>query len=70
MVRVKRNFSNQYKQNLSCKFGCIEDDSQEHLLDCKFLINKLEDKFALAEIEYDDIFGNMKQQVEIAKIRL
>ena len=68
MIRVKKNFSKQFSPNLSCKLGCIDEEGQEHLLDCKHILSNLEDKSILAEIEYNDIFKDTKQQVEIAKI--
>jgi hypothetical protein len=67
MVGVKGNFSGLYRNNLKCSFGCNENETQEHLLDCNFLVNKLEDKSILAESEYSDLFGNINQQVEITK---
>ena len=49
-------------------FGCLLEESQEHLMDCIYIIDKLEDKSILAECEYGDIFGKIEQQIEMAKI--
>ena len=38
-----------------------------HLMECKYLIDKLDDASILAEIEYSDIFGSVKSQKLIAE---
>ena len=68
MVSVKKNFSRQFEYNLLCKLGCNSEDIQEHLLDCMYIIDKLDDKTILAEAEHLDIFGNVSQQCDIVKI--
>ena len=68
MTNVKKNFSNQFRNNLLCKLGCSDMDNQEHLLECRIIQEKLEDKFKLAESEYSDLFGTVKQQCEIIRI--
>ena len=68
MTNVKSNFSFKFKQNLQCTFGCIVEESQNHLLDCEPLINKLEDKSELAEMEYSDLFDDIQQQLQITKM--
>ena len=69
MIRVKENFKNQYLQNLKCQFQCEKVESQQHLLECESLIEKLnDDKYDLTEVEYSDIFGNVKEQENIIHI--
>ena len=68
MVPVKGNFSSQYKSNSLCKFGCNVKENQEHLLECKVIIDKLEDKFLLTDIEHQDLFGTIENQIEIIKV--
>ena len=68
MTRVKMNFSNQYKNNLFCTLGCNRSEDQQHLLECEHILDRLEDKYSLAEIEYSDIFGTIQDQVPITKI--
>ena len=68
MIKVKRNFSNQFGQNLSCTLGCRFEESQNHLLKCEYILNKMDDKDVLTDCEYSDLFGNIEEQVEIAKI--
>ena len=55
--------------NLKCSFGCQTEENQEHLLECRYIVNELnDDKYLLAECEYEDIFGNLKQQENIIHI--
>ena len=68
MTKVKKNFSNQFNNNLLCKLGCSDMDSQEHLLECIYIQDKMKDKSTLAETEYSDLFGTVKQQCDIVKI--
>ena len=67
MTKVKTNFSSNIS-NILCRLGCSVEENQQHLIECDFILNKLEDKTILAEIEYCDIFKTTKQQVEITKI--
>ena len=62
MLRVKANFSTRYADK-SCSLGCDSEESQEHQLSCKYLIECLEDPSILAEIEYSDIFGSLQAQL-------
>ena len=51
MTKVKKNFSNQFNNNLLCKLGCSDMDSQVHLLECIYIQDKMKDKSTLAETE-------------------
>ena len=68
MTKVKKNFSTQYSKNLLCTLGCKVEEDQKHLLECKYILDKLDDKYSLAEIEYSDLFGSFQEQVQITKI--
>ena len=69
MIQVKRNFKNNFKQNLQCSFGCKVEENQQHQLECKTILDILGDeKFMLAECEYSDIFGKLEDQEKIIKI--
>ena len=45
-----------------------EEENQHHLLDCKYILDRLKDKYILSECEYSDLFGNIKEQIQITKI--
>ena len=68
MTKLKRNFSTQYKNNLSCSLGCKDEESQSHLLDCSVILNNMEDKTIMTEIEYSDLFKGVDEQICITKI--
>ena len=46
MLRVKANFPRGYAtpDEIFCTLGCATLDTQQHLLDCKYLIEELDDK--------------------------
>ena len=69
MVNVKANFKNMYHENLSCNY-CNENDiqTQEHLLICPKIIDKCPEVFDNIEIEHDDIYGSIKQQLAVTKL--
>ena len=68
MVQVKGKFSRNYQNNLQYELVCSQEETREHLLQCKPIIKKnLEDKYILAESEYSDLFGNIQQQKDILK---
>ena len=67
MLRVKSNFSGLYKNDDQCSLGCKSVENQMHLIECKYLIEKLDDASILAEIEYSDIFGSVNSQKLIAE---
>ena len=67
MLRVKSNFSGLYKNDDQCSLGCKSVENQMHLIECKYLIEKLDDASILAEIEYSDIFGSVTSQKLIAE---
>ena len=71
MSSVKMNFATKYNknnQNISCIFGCNNEENQKHLIECDYVLNNLEDKTILAEVEYSDIFDTIEQQIKITKI--
>ena len=67
MLRVKSNFSGLYMNDDQCSLGCKSVENQMHLMECKYLIDKLDDASILAEIEYSDIFGSVKSQNSLRK---
>ena len=43
-------------------------DPATHLLECKVLADCLSDKSILAEVEYNDLFGNINEQKQITHV--
>ena len=68
MIDVKANFGNMYKDNMNCKLGCDEVDSQEHLIECPILNdNDLTEVNGVAQ--YEDLFSSqVEDQLRIASI--
>ena len=62
---VKLNFKTKFKDDLSCSLGCSEDETQEHLLHCKPLNDKLSDEQQQNIVEYNDIFDDKKQPAAV-----
>ena len=62
---IKKNFSSQYGNNLSCDLCSVHLDSQEHLLSCEKLRGKVD---IPEEVEYQDIFKSVDKQLIIVKI--
>ena len=69
---MKANFKNQYGGKVDCQMKCWEqealppEDSQQHLLVCKVLRNKVTSPdIARGDILYKHIFGNISEQKEV-----
>ena len=67
MIQVKRNFIGKYRQDLLCSLGCSVEETQDHLLDCKLLIEKMEDITILADVDHSDLFGTVQEQLAVTK---
>ena len=72
MENFKMNFSNKY-DDLSCIFGCMEDDSQENILHCKIVANKVDvsgvNYFNIFSNDIENIKGTMKVLLKAAELR-
>ena len=72
MENFKMNFSNKY-DDLSCIFGCMEDDSQENILHCKIVANKIDvsgvNYFNIFSNDIENIKGTMKVLLKAAELR-
>ena len=62
---VKGNFKTKFLGNLQCSLGCADDETQEHLLSCKPIIDKLPSRQGAASILYEDLFDSKKQLVAV-----
>ena len=67
MANLKMNFRNRF-DDLKCQLGCNSDESQIHLLQCDTLIDKCEDLANNIHVEYEDIFGDKKRQIDAIKL--
>ena len=67
MYSVKCNFKNQYNGNYICDLCKIEDDTQEHLLQCKVL-QYFVPEILSSNVRYEDIFGNIDKIIPASKL--
>ena len=66
-IDVKGNMSSSYKENMWCRTCFLFPESQQHLLDCSDIRQKLPD-IDFSKVKYEMIYGNLKDQECIAKI--
>ena len=68
MLEVRINFRNKYGGKVSCEMGCVEEDSQQHLLTC----NKLEENEISnsgEEIKYEHLCSiQVEEQPKVAAL--
>ena len=71
MFNVKTNYRKKYEYNMYCSLSqdTSEEESEEHLLKCTKIIQKLSDPTEIENATYSDIFSkNLSDQVKITKI--
>ena len=67
MYSVKCNFKNNFNENYICDLCKVEEDSQEHLLQCKVLQHFVPE-ILKSKVRYEDIFGSIDQIIEASKL--
>ena len=74
-IDVKSNFKKKYTFNnieyLQCSLNnCLAEETQEHLLQCQPLIDKLDTKTSqsIKNVKYQDIFSNTKKQKKVIEV--
>ena len=74
-INVKSNFKKQFTfnniENLQCSLNnCFEEETQEHLMKCKPIIDQLDTKnsLKLKTIKYEDIFSTVKKQKKATEV--
>ena len=66
MFNFKKNFRNG-NDDISCKFGCVSLDSQEHLINCVVIRTKMKDlSHTEIQLKYSQLFS--KNITKIKKI--
>ena len=68
MVDVKANFCSANTSNMWCKFCHLFTETQRHLLECPVIRCRTKNVIDNKEVDYQMIFGNIKNQVKIAEI--
>ena len=67
MYNVKCNFKNQYGDNLVCNLCKMEEESQEHLLQCKVL-KTFVPEISEQDLKYESIFGDIEDVIKVSKL--
>ena len=67
MVNVKENFKNGHIENMWCRNCQLFKETQQHLLECPILRSKTKHLIKFEELEYNMIFGSLKNQEKFTK---
>ena len=70
MIEIKGNFQESHRSNLHCEL-CedeTEDETQNHLLKCNFLLNHPDLQQEITTIKLNDIFSDLASQVKAVKV--
>ena len=72
-IDVKSNFKTKFTKNnvmnLQCSIpNCSDIEDQQHLLKCKPIVEKLNKKYPIDNISYDDIFSTVKKQKKVTEV--
>ena len=68
MIDVKANFSSANTDNMWCKLCHLFTETQRHLLECPVIKSRTKNVIDYKGVDYQMIFGDIKNQVKIAKI--
>ena len=65
---VKCNYRTKYKNNVTCSLcDSNSEESEVHLLQCESIISEPEVKDSIPQIQYSDIFAEVKKQIKAVK---
>ena len=67
MVEVRCNYKNKYV-NLLCQLCKMEEEGQSHLFSCDKIIANCSVLAENTEVEYEDIFRDLDNQVKAVKL--
>ena len=67
MIDVKENFKSSHTNNMWCKTCSLFTETQQHLVDCQSIKNKLHGIVKFEELKYNMIYGKTKEQEFYAK---
>ena len=67
MIDVKENFKSSYKDNLSCRLCFLHCESQQHLLDCSIIRDKLKEVVKFENLSLEMVHQSIESQEVIAK---
>ena len=62
MIDIKENFKSSHTNNMWCKTCSLFTETQQHLVDCQSIKNKLNGIVKFEELKYNMIYGKTKEQ--------
>ena len=66
---LKSNYKSKYQNNMKCSLcSSNEEESEVHLLRCDNIITEQDVKHDINEVEYLDIFSDLKKQIRAVKL--
>ena len=68
MIDVKQNFSSIYKENMWCRTCYLFQESQEHLLKCSVIVDRLKQSINFSTAKYCMLFKSEEEQIKITKV--
>ena len=67
MIDVKENFKSSYKDNMLCRLCLLYSESQQHLLDCHIIRDKLKGVVRYENLNLEMMYQSIESQEIIAK---
>ena len=67
MIDVKENFKSSYKDNMLCRLCLLQSESQQHLLDCHIIRDKLKGVVRFENLNLEMMYQPIESQEIIAK---
>ena len=55
-------------QDTTCILCKVEEDSQQHYLQCRILVEKCTELYNDRIVRYEDIFGNLTKQIRAVRL--
>ena len=68
MTDIKANFKSMYKDDLLCELCQCEEETANHLLECKAVLDDTNIGEAARKVNNDDIFKDIIKQVKAVKV--
>ena len=67
MIDVKESFRSSHKNNMWCKICHLFKETQQHLVDCPQIRQKLDGIVEFGKLNYNMIYGSIENQELFAK---
>ena len=68
MTDIKSNFKSMYKDDPLCELCQCEEETSNHLIECKAVLDDINIGEAARKVRNDDIFKDITKQVKAVKV--